>query len=586
MTTPQGPGAGRCAAANGNFDERGECCSSYSSGSGEGHRDWGPSFELCSRCHTAAAQSVIRVRTFFTLFFVPLIPLGSKYHATCTICGSTVSVTKEQASQLVASDQAQAAGLPPTSDAAAATVTVTVPHRNVAIAPPGTTAPGSTNHTFEMPTLTQVPRVSPSPQPSSFQTPWWRHGMTVVVVALVLVVGILGYVFSQSSDSSLRGDSASRFVAPERPSSIASPSPNPSPSPAAADCTTKGASTLLSCRGQADGGMRVATPDFTVRTNATILYTESSNCVSGSMLLSIFQTGVSSIPELSLFECNSLTHALTPGTYYIVISATGNWKLEVSAGSSSPITMLPTPNPSPISSDIACSKSASTMLSCSGQPGHKRVATPQFTIVGNATMSYTESSNCISGMLWLGIVQLGVSSLPELSLSGCNTLTYPLTPGTYYVVISATGNWRLSVGAGSSPSSPTATSPSLPTTTQPTTNAERGDCATGYNNTKGIDPSVPGPTHLTATVFGTQTSTTQEIRLLWQQPPGYVNWQVYESTPPGPFANASACATAGSPGVSFIIVNRNATYRFYVVAQSNVSSQTYSPPASVTLSVP
>jgi hypothetical protein len=564
----------------------------------------GTVLQLCSRCHASAAQSVIRVRTFFTLFFVPLIPLGSKYRATCTMCGSTVSIPKEQASQLVASVQARAVGLPAMS-ASPAVPAASVPHPNVPFAPPGiewthpealpgsfsplagTTTADSTNHTSEMPIVGQsVPRVSPSPQPSCSQTPWWRYGMTVVVVALVLVVGILGYVVSQNSDSSIRGDSASRLVAPERPSSSASPSPNPSPSPAAADCTTKAASTLLSCSGQGDGGMRVATPEFTVRANATMLYTESSNCVSGSMLLSIFQTGVSSIPELSLFECNSLTHALTPGTYYIVISATGNWKLEVSAGSSSPITMLPAPNPSPTSSGIACSKSASTLLSCSGQPGEKRVATPQFTIAGNATMSYTESSNCISGMLWLGIVQLGVSSLPELSLSGCNTLTYHLTPGTYYVVISATGNWRLWVGAGSSSSSPTATSPSFPTTTQPTTNAEGGDCTTGYNNTKGIDPSVPVPTHLTATVFGDQTSTTREIRLLWQQPPGYAGWQVYESTPPGPFANASACATAGSPGVGFIIVNRHATYRFYVVAQSNVSSQTYSPPASVTLTVP
>ena len=332
--------------------------------------------------------------------------------------------------------------------------------------------------------------------------------------------------------------------------------------------------------------MRVATPEFSVRANATMLYTESSSYVAGSMLLSIFQRGVSSTPELSLFECNSLTHALTSGTYYIVISATGNWKLEISAGSSSPITVLPASNPSPSSSGIACSKSVSTLLSCSGQPGDQRVATPQFTVAGNATMSYTESSNCISGMLWLGIVQLGVSSLPELSLSGCNTLTHPLTPGTYYVVISATGNWRLSVGEGSSSSSPTGTSPSLPTTTQPTTNAEGGECTTGYNNTNGIDPSMPVPTHLTASVFGAQSSATREIRLLWQQPPGYTGWQVYESTPPGPFSNASACATAGSPGVSFIIVNAHATYRFYVVAQSKVSSLTHSPPASVTFTVP
>jgi len=75
----------------------------------------GTVLQLCSRCHTPAAQSVIRVRTFFTLFFVPLIPLGSKYRATCTLCGSTVSIPKEQAGQLVASVQAQAVGVPTAS---------------------------------------------------------------------------------------------------------------------------------------------------------------------------------------------------------------------------------------------------------------------------------------------------------------------------------------------------------------------------------------------------------------------------------------------------------------------------------------
>jgi hypothetical protein len=122
--------------------------------------------------------------------------------------------------------------------------------------------------------------------------------------------------------------------------------------------------------------------------------------------------------------------------------------------------------------------------------------------------------------------------------------------------------------------------------TQPTTSTQGGDCTTGYNNTKGIDPSVPVPTHLTATLSGVQTYTTQGIRLQWQQPPGYAGRQIYESTPPGPFASATECVAAGSPGVAFVMVKRHATYRFFVVAQSNVSAETYSPPASVTLTVP
>jgi hypothetical protein len=66
-------------------------------------------FAVCVSCHTPAAQAVTRVRTFFTLFFIPLIPLGTKYRTTCTMCGQSVSITKETADNLVAGAQAQAA---------------------------------------------------------------------------------------------------------------------------------------------------------------------------------------------------------------------------------------------------------------------------------------------------------------------------------------------------------------------------------------------------------------------------------------------------------------------------------------------
>ena len=80
-------------------------------------------FAMCGVCHTPAAQAVTRVRTFFTFFFIPLIPLGSKYRSTCTLCGGTISLTKEQAEAAVASarlahEQAQA-GTAPSAPAAA-----------------------------------------------------------------------------------------------------------------------------------------------------------------------------------------------------------------------------------------------------------------------------------------------------------------------------------------------------------------------------------------------------------------------------------------------------------------------------------
>jgi len=70
-------------------------------------------FAMCGVCHTPAAQAIARVKTFFTFFFIPLIPLGSKYRSTCTLCGATVSLTKEQAEAGVeAARQAQAGTAP------------------------------------------------------------------------------------------------------------------------------------------------------------------------------------------------------------------------------------------------------------------------------------------------------------------------------------------------------------------------------------------------------------------------------------------------------------------------------------------
>ncbi len=66
-------------------------------------------FAVCTVCHTPAAQAVSRLRTFFSLFFVPVVPLTSTYRTTCTMCGGSVKVTKEAALALVAGAQQQAA---------------------------------------------------------------------------------------------------------------------------------------------------------------------------------------------------------------------------------------------------------------------------------------------------------------------------------------------------------------------------------------------------------------------------------------------------------------------------------------------
>jgi len=72
----------------------------------------GAVFAMCQFCHTPAAQQVIRTRRYFTLFFVPVIPLGSSYHTTCTMCGRSGRVTAEAAQHLVTTAQRQGVGQP------------------------------------------------------------------------------------------------------------------------------------------------------------------------------------------------------------------------------------------------------------------------------------------------------------------------------------------------------------------------------------------------------------------------------------------------------------------------------------------
>jgi hypothetical protein len=69
-------------------------------------------FVMCAHCHTPAAHALARTRRYFTLFFIPVIPLGTKYFTTCTMCGHVTQITKEGADQYLAS-VTQPSGQPP-----------------------------------------------------------------------------------------------------------------------------------------------------------------------------------------------------------------------------------------------------------------------------------------------------------------------------------------------------------------------------------------------------------------------------------------------------------------------------------------
>lgn len=52
--------------------------------------------KLCSYCNTNAMWQLCVMRTWFTLFFIPVIPYSSKYCIICPKCGSYIELSKEE----------------------------------------------------------------------------------------------------------------------------------------------------------------------------------------------------------------------------------------------------------------------------------------------------------------------------------------------------------------------------------------------------------------------------------------------------------------------------------------------------------
>lgn len=57
---------------------------------------------VCGRCGNPAAHSLRKRVMKFTLFFVPLFPLSTRYRSQCTFCGVQHDVPKDQAEALLA----------------------------------------------------------------------------------------------------------------------------------------------------------------------------------------------------------------------------------------------------------------------------------------------------------------------------------------------------------------------------------------------------------------------------------------------------------------------------------------------------
>ncbi|MEU4659387.1 zinc-ribbon domain-containing protein [Streptomyces sp. NPDC023723] len=59
---------------------------------------------VCGHCGNPAAHPLRKRVTRFTLFFVPLFPVSTKYTTQCTFCGTERKLTGEEAERLLAQD--------------------------------------------------------------------------------------------------------------------------------------------------------------------------------------------------------------------------------------------------------------------------------------------------------------------------------------------------------------------------------------------------------------------------------------------------------------------------------------------------
>lgn len=55
---------------------------------------------VCRNCGNAAAQVITRRVTRFSLFFVPLFPVRTRYGMQCSFCGAAYDVSKDEATRL------------------------------------------------------------------------------------------------------------------------------------------------------------------------------------------------------------------------------------------------------------------------------------------------------------------------------------------------------------------------------------------------------------------------------------------------------------------------------------------------------
>ncbi len=56
--------------------------------------------QVCRNCGNQAAQVITRRATKFSLFFIPLIPVRTRFTQQCTVCGAQYDISRAEAERL------------------------------------------------------------------------------------------------------------------------------------------------------------------------------------------------------------------------------------------------------------------------------------------------------------------------------------------------------------------------------------------------------------------------------------------------------------------------------------------------------
>lgn len=57
--------------------------------------------QVCGHCNNMGQRSIVKITTWFTLFFIPIIPYRTRYLLICPVCRDSIKISKEEFKHLI-----------------------------------------------------------------------------------------------------------------------------------------------------------------------------------------------------------------------------------------------------------------------------------------------------------------------------------------------------------------------------------------------------------------------------------------------------------------------------------------------------